>query len=69
MSELDLFGVYLPPLMGYAALAILPWLLARRLLDRAGGYRLVWHRPLFDAARKVILLGRRVAARLNLPGV
>jgi hypothetical protein len=29
----------------------------RRLLARAGFYRLVWHRPLFDFALYVILVG------------
>ena len=56
-GELDLFGIYVPPLM---LLATLAWLIAAvlaRLLNRAGFYRAVWHRPLFNVALYVLVLG------------
>lgn len=62
IRELDLFGVYLSPMVGWAAAAVLAWLLLRLSLRRLGAYRLVWHPPLFDAALFVIVLGAIVAA-------
>ncbi|MCJ8144972.1 DUF1656 domain-containing protein [Ancylobacter sp. A5.8] len=53
----DLFGFYLPPVALWAAAALIPYLIISRLADRAGFYRLVWHRPLFDAALYVIIVG------------
>lgn len=58
---IDFFGIYIPPLLLWAVLALLGSALLRRLLDRFGFYRLVWHRPLFDLALLVILLGAIVA--------
>ena len=56
-GEIDLYGVYLSPLLalGVAALAVSYPL--RRLLDRLGLYRWVWHRALFDVALYVLVLG------------
>ncbi|HEY2621771.1 MAG TPA: DUF1656 domain-containing protein [Acetobacteraceae bacterium] len=45
ISELNIYGMYVPPM--------LLWF---------GGYRFVWHRPLFDLALLVVLLGGVVAA-------
>jgi len=50
-------GFYLPPLVIWALLALLPFLALRWLIGRLGFYRLVWHRPLFDASLYVIMLG------------
>ena len=55
-GEFDLFGVYLPPLLPAAILAWALTALAIRLLNRAGAYRIVWHRPLFNLALYVALL-------------
>jgi len=57
IGEIDIFGVLLPPLLAWvcAALAISAGL--RWVLGRAGVYRYVWHRPLFDLALLVILTG------------
>ncbi|MBS7701529.1 DUF1656 domain-containing protein [Chelatococcus sp. YT9] len=63
---LEAFGFYLPPLMMWALLALLPFLVVRWLLGVAGFYRLVWHRSLFDTALYVIVLG---AFMLGLPAV
>jgi hypothetical protein len=61
-GEIDVYGVFVSPLLvlGLAALAV-SWPL-RRLLDRAGFYRWVWHRALFDLALYVLVLGGLWAA-------
>ena len=57
IRELDVYGLLVPPLLAAAVIALaLTWGL-RRLLDRRGFYRLVWHATLFDLALFVILLG------------
>lgn len=53
----EALGFYLPPLMLWAGLALPPFLMLRWGLGRAGFYRLVWHRTLFDTALYVIVLG------------
>lgn len=55
IGEVNLFGVFVPPLLVWAAVALAPWVLVRWGLERAGAYRLVWHRALFDIALFVIL--------------
>jgi hypothetical protein len=59
--EIDFLGVYLSPMLGYLAVASVSWLVLRRMLDRIGAYRFVWHRPLFDAALFVVVLAGVVA--------
>lgn len=56
-AELNLYGVFVPALFLWmlAALGIL--LAVRRVLAQTGGYALIWHRPLFDLALYVIILG------------
>ncbi|MBN4096042.1 DUF1656 domain-containing protein [Methylobacterium sp. OT2] len=60
-GELDLYGVFVPTLAAWMALAFIANILVRRLLSAIGFYRLVWHRPLFDLALYVVLLGGVVA--------
>jgi hypothetical protein len=48
MKEMDIAGVFITPVLGWALLALLvSWILAR-LLGRFGVYHWVWHRHLFD---------------------
>lgn len=56
-GELNFFGVYIPGLLvcGLAALGVNT--MVRRALAYTGFYRLVWHRPLFDLALFVVVLG------------
>lgn len=54
---IDLFGFYLPPLALWMVAALVPYLILTRLAERVGFYRLVWHRPLFNAALYVIIVG------------
>jgi uncharacterized protein DUF1656 len=55
--ELDLFGVIVPSLMLWVILAYGLALILRKPFGRAGLYRLIWHRSLFDFAIYVCLLG------------
>ena len=57
IGEFDIYGVYFPAFAIFAAIALLLQLMAKRLLNAFGFYRLVWHRALFDLAMFVILLG------------
>ncbi|GJE68776.1 DUF1656 domain-containing protein [Methylorubrum podarium] len=56
-GELDLYGVFVPSLAAWMLLAFAVSLALRGVLARTGFYRLVWHRPLFDLALYVVLLG------------
>jgi hypothetical protein len=59
-GEFDLFGVYLPPLL-LAILVAWPLTVALvRVLNRAGFYRFVWHRPMVNLALFVLVLGGTV---------
>ncbi|MCS0496957.1 DUF1656 domain-containing protein [Ancylobacter sp. MQZ15Z-1] len=64
----EAFGFYLPPLLMWGLVALPPFLVLRWLLGLAGFYRLVWHRPLFDTAFYVILLGVLLLALPILAG-
>ena len=57
IGEVDLFGVYLPPLLVWLLLALVLSACVRWVLNRLGVYRVVWHRPLFDISLLVILTG------------
>lgn len=61
IREIDLFGVYLSPMVGLAGAAVLAWIVLRLVLRRLGAYRLAWHPPLLDAALFVIVLAAIVA--------
>jgi hypothetical protein len=62
IGEIDFYGVFIPPLLLWVTLALPLTAIVKRLLRWFGFYRLVWHRPLFDFALLVIVLGAIVAA-------
>jgi protein AaeX len=64
IKEINLDGVFLPPMLGYLLGTALAWYIICYLLDQIGVYRFVWHPPLFNAALFVILLTAFVAATL-----
>jgi Protein of unknown function (DUF1656) len=66
IGELDLYGVFVPSLFVWMLAAFLLSLLLRRALSWSGFYHLVWHRPLFDLALYVVLLGVVVALATRL---
>lgn len=55
--SVEFLGFYLPPLALCAGGAIILFVVLRWLLARLGFYRFVWHRPLFNLALYVLLLG------------
>jgi len=62
IGEIDIYGVFIPPLLVWVCAELPLTAMLRRLLRWLGVYRLVWHRPLFDFALLVIVLGAVVAA-------
>ena len=66
IKEIDLFGVYLSPMVGYVIAAAVAWLALRYVLRRLGIYRWVWHGPLFNAALFVIILAGLIAGIWHL---
>jgi Protein of unknown function (DUF1656) len=56
-AELDIYGVFVPALFAWMLIAFGAYLLSRRVLGWGGFYAFVWHRPLFDLALYVVLLG------------
>lgn len=61
-AEVDLYGVFISPLLLYAVVALALMAVLRRRLAAVGFYRTVWHRALFDLALLVIVLGAIVFA-------
>ena len=57
IGEINLFGVFLPPLLVWVGVALVISASLRWLLAKAGAYRFIWHRPLFDLALLVVLTG------------
>lgn len=56
ISEIDIRGVYVAPIVLYGVLALVPFLLCRYLLARLGVIGFVWHPSLFDVALYVSIL-------------
>lgn len=56
-GELDIYGVFIPSLLAWAIVGFVASLFVRRLLAKLGFYKYVWHRPLFDIALLVVLIG------------
>lgn len=67
IAELDLHGVFIPALLAWALIALPIAALLRRGLERLGAYRHVWHRPVFDLALFVIVLGGVTALSQWIP--
>ena len=61
MGELDVYGVFVPSLFAWMIAAYVLSLPVRRVLSWCGIYRWIWHRPLFDLALYIVLLGGVVA--------
>jgi len=57
IGELDIYGVFVPPLLLMVIASMPLAAFVRLVLARLGAYRLVWHRPLFDLSVFVIILG------------
>jgi hypothetical protein len=66
MEEIDLYGVFIPSLLVWMVFAFVVLLLLRRVLTALGVYTYVWHRPLFDIALYVIMVGVVIATARTL---
>ncbi|ANG98734.1 hypothetical protein A8A54_19195 [Brucella pseudogrignonensis] len=60
IQQLDIYGVFIPTLGVWALASFVVFLSASKLFARTGLYRFVWHRPLFDLALYISLLGTLV---------
>ena len=56
IGEVDIYGVFVPILLLWAVFAVILTAGLRRILARAGFYRLIWHRPLVDLSLLVIIM-------------
>lgn len=65
MGEIDLYGVFVPSLLLSVGAALPLTAGLRRVLRWFGFYRFVWHRPLFDFALLVMVLGAVVVLATN----
>jgi hypothetical protein len=61
IGEIDVYGVFVPSLLVWVLASLPLTAVLRRRLRSFGLYRLVWHRPLFDFALLVIMVGAVVA--------
>jgi hypothetical protein len=68
IGEVDIYGVFVSPLLLWAPIAFVLTAAVRFVLRRVGFYRFVWHRPAFDLALFVILLGATAAVTSRLAG-
>jgi Protein of unknown function (DUF1656) len=67
ISEVAIYGMLVSPMLLWVGAALLLSAAVRRALGWLGCYRFVWHRPLFDLALLVILLGCVVAVQGRWP--
>ena len=56
LKEINIEGVFLAPFAGYLAVALLIFLVLRKIFDRYSIQKWVWHRPLFDISIFIIIL-------------
>ena len=61
ISEADVYGLLVAPMLLWVGVAMVLSAVVRRVLGWLGFYRFVWHRPLFDLALLVLLVGGIVA--------
>lgn len=57
IGEINIYGVFFPPLLIWIGVALILSVFIRRLLSAIGFYHYIWHRPLFDFCLLVILTG------------
>lgn len=66
IGEVSLYGIYVPPLLLLALLALVVSRLFNWVLARTGLYLHIWHPALFDFSLFVIVLGALVFFGSNL---
>jgi hypothetical protein len=67
IGEIDLYGVFVSPLLIWVVIALPLTAILRRVLAWLGLYRFVWHRPLFDLALLVMMIGAVVSLSSIVP--
>jgi len=55
-NEINLFGLYVAPIVVILAVAWIVYLLVRRVADRFGLTPLVWHPALFELSLYIIIV-------------
>ena len=68
IGEIDIAGVFISPLLLCLLSAFVGRVLISFLLQKAGIYKFVWHRPLFDISLFFILLGISLKSLYFLTG-
>ncbi len=56
LKEINIYGIFFAPFVGYLFFALLIFIPVRIFLDRIAIQRWVWHRPLFDVSIFIIIL-------------
>ncbi|NOV22427.1 DUF1656 domain-containing protein [Cupriavidus necator] len=69
LSEIDLYGVFVPGVLVLAVLAFAAATALRMVLAALGCYRHIWHRSLFNLSLYVIVLGVVAAVCAVVPGL
>ncbi|MCY1217458.1 hypothetical protein D9M72_293720 [compost metagenome] len=69
LSEIDLYGVFVPGVLVLMVLAFAVTTAIRMTLAALGCYRHIWHRSLFNLSLYVIVLGAVAAVFVALPGL
>ncbi|SPC16289.1 DUF1656 domain-containing protein [Cupriavidus taiwanensis] len=69
LSEIDLYGVFVPGVLVMAVLAFAVATAVRIVLAALGCYRHIWHRSLFNLSLYVIVLGAVAAVFAAVPGL
>lgn len=69
LSEIDLYGVFVPGVLVLAVLAFAVATAIRMALAALGCYRHIWHRSLFNLSLFVIVLGAVAAVFAAVPGL
>jgi hypothetical protein len=54
-AEVNIFGIYVSSVVVTALLAWIATMVLRRVLERMGAYRHIWHPALFDTSLFVLL--------------
>ncbi|SPR99987.1 DUF1656 domain-containing protein [Cupriavidus taiwanensis] len=69
LSEIDLYGLFVPGVLVLAVLAFAVATAIRMVLAALGCYRHIWHRSLFNLFLYVIVLGAVAAVFAVVPGL
>jgi hypothetical protein len=57
IGEINIYGVFIPSLLAWSVIGFIASIFLRRVLAKIGFYKYVWHRPLFDIALVIVLVG------------